>query len=46
MVGPDNHIHVVQLALAFDYALFFWVSLFVQRGQMVGSPVFGDNQYG
>ena len=31
MVGPDTQILFVQLALAFDYALFFWVRFSQER---------------
>ncbi|CAK9049777.1 unnamed protein product [Durusdinium trenchii] len=37
MVGPDTQILFVQLALCFDYALFFWVRFSQERQQRPGN---------
>lgn len=39
MVGPDTQILFVQLALAFDYALFFWVRFSQERRSRTAAEV-------
>ena len=39
MVGPDTQILFVQLALAFDYALFFWVRFSQERRSRASADV-------